>query len=94
MTANAEVVKEKRDGVLLVPNVAIAVDPETGLKYVMRKAPSGVEQVEITTGLTTDLYSEVVSGLAAGDEVVVSSGSSSDLLRDMMGGSLLGGGGE
>ena len=94
MTANAEVVKEKRDRVLLVPNVAIAVDPETGLKYVMRKTQSGVEQVEITTGLTTDLYSEVVSGLAAGDQVVVSSGSSSDLLRDMMGGSLLGRGSE
>jgi HlyD family secretion protein len=94
MTANAEVVKEKRDGVLLVPNVAIAVDPETGRKYVMRKTESGVEQVEITTGLTTDLYSEVVSGLAAGDQVVVSSGSNSDILRDMMGGSLLGGGGD
>jgi HlyD family secretion protein len=93
MTANAEVVKEKREGVLLVPNVAIAVDPETGRKCVARKTQSGVEQVEITTGLTTDLYSEVVSGLAAGDEVVVSSGSSSELLRDMMGGSLLGGGG-
>jgi HlyD family secretion protein len=94
MTANAEVVKQKREGVLLVPNVAIAVDLEAGRKYVMRKTESGVEQVEITTGLTTDLYSEVVTGLAAGDQVVVSSGSSSDLLRDMMGGSLLGGGGE
>lgn len=94
MTANAEVVKEKRDGVLLAPNVAISVDPETGRKHVMRKTESGVEQVEITTGLTTDLYSEVVSGLSAGDQVVVSSGSSSNLLRDMMGGSLLGGGGE
>jgi len=94
MTANAEVIKEKREEVLLVPNVAISVDPGTGLKYVMRETESGVEQVEITTGLTTDLYSEVVSGLAAGDRVVISSGSSSDLLRDMMGSSLLGGGGE
>lgn len=93
MTANAEVVKEKRDGVLLVPNVAISVDPETGAKYVMRKTASGVERVEITTGLTTDLYSEVLSGLAAGDQVAVSGGSSSAQLRDMMGDSLLGGGG-
>ncbi len=92
MTANAEVIKEKRDGVLLVPNVAIAVDPETGLKYVVRKTQAGVERVEITTGLTTDLYSELLSGLAAGDQIVVSSGSGSNQLRDMMGGSLLGGG--
>jgi len=92
MTANAEVVRDRRNGVLLVPNIAISVDPETGRKYVARKTPAGIERVEITTGLTNDFYSEVLSGLVAGDLVVVSSASSSGLLRDMMGGALLGGG--
>ena len=91
MTANVEVVKDKREGVLLVPNVAIAVDPETGRKYVIRKTPSGTERIKIETGLTTDLYSEVLSGLAAGDQVAVANGSSLEQLRDVMGGSLLSG---
>jgi multidrug efflux pump subunit AcrA (membrane-fusion protein) len=93
MTANVEIVKEKREGVLLVPNVAISVDPETGHRYVVRETNSGVELVEITTGLITDLYSEVLSGLAAGDQVAVSNASSRDQLRDLMGGSFLGGAG-
>ena len=94
MTANTDMVKDKRDDALLVPNQAIAVDPETGVKYVARKTPSGVERVEITTGLSTDLYSEVLSGLEEGDQVVVSSASAREELQGVMGGSLFGGGGE
>jgi HlyD family secretion protein len=94
MTANTNMVKDKREDTLLVPNQAIAVDPETGLKYVARKTPSGVERVEITTGLSTDLYSEVLSGLQEGDQVVVSSSSARQELQGVMGGSLFGGEGE
>ena len=94
MTANAEIVKEQREDVLLVPNLAIALDAETGAKFVDRRTATGMERVEITTGLTTDVYSEVLSGLDEGDLVVISSLSAREQFRDLMGATFTGGGGE
>jgi HlyD family secretion protein len=91
MTANTEIVKEQRENVLLVPNLAIALDPATGQKYVDRQVPAGLERVEIETGLATDLYSEVLSGLEEGDPVVISSLSAREQFRELMGGSFGGG---
>ncbi len=91
MTANTEIVKEQRDNVLLVPNLAIALDSETGGKYVDRKTATGSERVEIVTGLSTDLFSEVVAGLQEGDQVVVSSPSARDQFRELMESSFSGG---
>jgi HlyD family secretion protein len=85
MTANTEIVKERRESVLLVPNLAIALDAETGLKYVDRRTATGIERVEIETGLATDQYSEVVAGLQEGDLVVISSLSAREQFRDLMG---------
>ena len=84
MTANTEIVKDQREGVLLVPNLAVALDTETGRKYVDRRTATGMERVEIETGLTTDIYSEVLSGLNVGDLVVVSSLSAREQFRDLM----------
>jgi hypothetical protein len=42
--------------------------------------------------MVTAEFSEVLSGLAEGEEVVVSSTSSRDQFRDMMGSTLTGGG--
>jgi RND family efflux transporter MFP subunit len=84
MTANTEIVKEQREGALLVPNLAIAVDAETRRKYVDKRTGSGIERVEIETGLTTDVYSEVLSGLEEGDFVVISSLSAREQFRELM----------
>lgn len=94
MTANADIVKDQRSDVLLVPNLAISLDPETGRKYVDRKTAAGVERLEIATGLTTDLFSEVLAGLEEGDQVVVSSLSAREQFRELMGSSFTGGGDE
>jgi HlyD family secretion protein len=91
MTANTEIVKERREDVLLVPNLAIALDAETGRKYVDRQTATGLERVEIETGLTTDVYSEVLSGLQEGDLVVVSSLSDRDQFRELMDATFSGG---
>jgi HlyD family secretion protein len=94
MTANTEIVKEQREDVLLVPNLAIALDADTGLKYVDRQAATGLERVEIETGLTTDTYSEVLSGLQEGDLVVISSLSAREQFRELMDATFSGGSGE
>lgn len=94
MTANTEIVKEQREDVLLVPNLAIALDPASGRKYVDKQTATGLEQVEIETGLTTEAYSEVLSGLQEGDLVVVSSLSARDQFRQLMGSTFPGGSSE
>jgi HlyD family secretion protein len=91
LTANAEIVRERRDDVLLVPNMAIVVDRTTGAKTVTRRSAVGDEQITIETGLSTDLYSEVLAGLVAGDLVVVDTVSYRDQLQQVMGAYLQGG---
>lgn len=92
LTANASIITDVRCNVLLVPNLAVAIDAETGRKYVDRRTPIGVERVEIQTGLTNELFSEVVAGLEDGDAVAVSSASYREQFREMLGASFLGGG--
>jgi HlyD family secretion protein len=94
MTANNEIVKEQREDALLIPNLAIALDAETGRKYVDRQTATGLERVEIETGLTTDIYSEVLSGLQERDVVVVSSLSDREQFRELMDATFPGGGNE
>ena len=92
LTANASIVTEIREDVVLVPNLAISIDPDSGRKYVSKKTLTGIQQVYIETGLTADLFSEVVAGLDDGDTVAVSSLSYREQFREMMGSSFLGGG--
>jgi RND family efflux transporter MFP subunit len=94
MTATTEIIKDRREGVLLVPNRAIALDPGTGRKFVDRQTAAGYERVEIATGLASDLFSEVLAGLEEGDELLISSSSDREQFREIMGSSLPGGGTE
>ena len=94
MTATTEIVKEQREDALLVPNLAISIDPESGRKFVTRQAGADVQRVEITTGLSTDALSEVTAGLEEGDVLIISSLSAREQFREMMGSSFMGGGGE
>ncbi|MCD6555177.1 MAG: efflux RND transporter periplasmic adaptor subunit [Anaerolineae bacterium] len=84
MTANATIVTARREGVLLVPNQAIAINEETGQKYVEKVTDRGIIPVEIKTGLTNELVSEVTQGLEEGDQVVVRSTSYRERFREMM----------
>ena len=92
LTANAEIIRGSRENVLLVPNLAITVTEPDGRKIVTRRTAAGDEQVAIETGLSTDLWSEVLSGLEEGDRVVVSSFSYRDQLQRAMEAYLQGGG--
>lgn len=74
MTANATIVTDLLDGVLIVPNWAVRLDRETGRAFVNRLAADGaVEEVPVVTGLRNEQFSEVISGIDEGDVVVVTS---------------------
>jgi HlyD family secretion protein len=74
MSANASIVVDEIDDVLIVPNWAVRLDRETGNAYVNRLGADGrIDEVTVTTGLRNEQFSEVLSGLNSGDVVVVTS---------------------
>lgn len=70
MTANADIVIEKKDSALVVPSAAI--QEREGKKFV-RILGSGdmPREVEVTTGISSDDKTEILSGIREGDKVVI-----------------------
>ena len=71
MTANADIVTERRDGVLLAPNRFIRVDRLTGKTFVDLLVNGLVQPIEIQIGLRDEFSSEVLAGLEEGDLIVL-----------------------
>ena len=69
MSATAEVIIERRDDVLMIPNRAIRGTLENPKVLVL--VDEQVEEREITLGLTDGINTEVLSGLEEGEEVVL-----------------------
>jgi RND family efflux transporter MFP subunit len=69
MSATAEVIIERRDDVLLIPNRAIRGTTENPIVVVL--VDEQQEQREVTLGLTDGINTEVLSGLEEGEEVVI-----------------------
>jgi len=71
MSATAEIVVAEAHTVVLVPNWAIRRDRRTGQAYASLQQGEALVEVPITTGLRGEAYTEVVSGVAAGDVAAV-----------------------
>lgn len=82
MTANARLITDKQENALLVPNAAITADREAGTFTVnlvtgesegRANLPSTpvIEEVEVIVGLKDGRYTQILSGLSVGDEVVI-----------------------
>jgi len=77
MSATAEVIIERRDDVLSIPNRAIRGTTENPMVVVLVDGQQ--EEREITLGLSDGINTEVLSGLEEGEEVVLpASGGQSD----------------
>lgn len=71
MTANTQLITSQREDILLVPNRAIQVDRANGTYTVNRVNGETTEPVQVTIGLRDGQYTQITSGLAEGDEVVI-----------------------
>ena len=76
MTANADLITDVGEGVLLVPNSAVTADRENGTfsVNVVRSEADGstsVNEVEVTIGLKDNDYTQIISGLVEGDVVIL-----------------------
>jgi RND family efflux transporter MFP subunit len=69
MSATAEVIIERRDDVLSIPNRAIRGTTENPMVVVLIDGQQ--EEREITLGLTDGINSEVLSGLEEGEKVII-----------------------
>ncbi|MFP3897585.1 MAG: efflux RND transporter periplasmic adaptor subunit [Anaerolineales bacterium] len=69
MTAAVDIVVERKDDVVLVPNRALRRD-ESG-KYVEVLEGNMLKRVDVETGISDDERTEIVSGLQEGQEVIV-----------------------
>jgi RND family efflux transporter MFP subunit len=69
MSATAEVVVERRDNVLLIPNTVIQGTLQNPMVVVLVDGQQ--EERQITLGLSDGFNTEVLSGLEEGEEVVV-----------------------
>ena len=78
MTANANLITANREGVLLVPNAAITVNRRDEIYTVNlvdydSEGTMTTTEVEIDVGLSDNSYTQVISGLNEGDEVLLGS---------------------
>jgi HlyD family secretion protein len=76
MTANARLITAQSEDVLLVPNAAITADRQNGtysvnLVTAEEEGEPVTQEVVVTIGFRDDNYTQITSGLNAGDEVLV-----------------------
>ena len=101
MNVNAEIVLAEADNVLAVPNAAVSRgslvlvtknSPSAANAVTGQTAPDGYVYVQVTTGVSSDSYIEITSGLQSGDTIAYAKAASSDSSKTA-GNLLLGGGG-
>jgi HlyD family secretion protein len=76
MTANADLITAQREDVLLVPNAVLTADRENGTYTVnlVRTGADGSETVTavtVTIGLRDNQFTQITSGIVAGDELAI-----------------------
>ncbi|MCP4421046.1 MAG: HlyD family efflux transporter periplasmic adaptor subunit, partial [Chloroflexi bacterium] len=76
MTANADLITAKQEDVLLVPNAVITADRENGtftVNVLGQDADGGeiVTETAVTIGLKDNQFTQITSGIVAGDELLI-----------------------
>lgn len=75
MAATANIIIDSKDNVLLIPTSALKTSGNQTVVQVMKGKQT--QNVSVETGLASDSQTEIISGLAEGDTIVISSLSSS-----------------
>lgn len=75
MSANAEIVQQEHKDVLTIPEGAVIYNAKraTFVQVPDPKAPDGMHRIPVKLGISNGARTEVLSGLAAGEQVVLQS---------------------
>jgi len=93
MTVNGSILVQTKDNILTVPNSAIkSINGQQSVQVLKNNSP---EVVPVTTGISNDSETEIVSGLNEGDQIVTTTigGTTGGSTSSNGGGLRLGGGG-
>lgn len=71
MTADANLIVDRRESVLLVPNRAINADRSAGIYTVNLIVGENIEEIPVTIGLRDRQFTEILNGLSSGDELQI-----------------------
>jgi HlyD family secretion protein len=73
MTANAEILLEEHADALHIPEAAITYDAQRAATVQVPdpSAPGGRRTISVTVGISNGTRTEILSGLQAGDRVVL-----------------------
>ena len=73
MTANAEIILEEKKGLLVSPEAAVVYDKDktASVEVPDGTAPGGKKKVPVKLGLSNGVKTEVVEGLAEGQQIVL-----------------------
>ena len=73
MSANAEIILEEKQNVLLVPEAAIVYDKDRNASVEMPDLPAekGRKKIPVKLGISNGVKTELVSGLNAGQKVIL-----------------------
>lgn len=85
MSATANIIVQRLENVLVVPNRALRLDREAGKLYAEKLVLGLPQQVEVEIGFRDEQVSQVLSGLDEGDAVIIRLVSSRERLRDAFG---------
>ena len=69
MTVIADIVVVRKEGVLVLPNRAVRRDGED--LFVDVVTAEGTEERKVTTGIRNERFTEILSGLSEGEEVLL-----------------------
>jgi multidrug efflux pump subunit AcrA (membrane-fusion protein) len=73
LTATGDIVVDKRENVLLIPNRAVKGSPgEQWVEVMVNEAKKVTEKRAVKLGIQNERFSEVIEGLKEGEKVVVS----------------------
>jgi HlyD family secretion protein len=85
MTATAEIMTQRKEGVLLVPNRAIRIDRTDRTYHVQKWADGEIVDTQIVPGMRNETVSEVVSGLEEGTDLIIRDQSFTDRFSENFG---------
>jgi HlyD family secretion protein len=84
LSATASIITQELNDVLLIPNRTIQIDRSTGRAFVEKMVDGIPTRTEVQLGARNEQFSEVLSGLSAGDVLAIRSGTGLDRLRSTM----------
>jgi HlyD family secretion protein len=87
MTANVEIITARHPDALVVPNRAIRIDRQASRTYLEKLVGQRPVETDVEVGVRGEQFTQILTGLTDGDQVIIRGVTSLDRLRETFGAS-------